>query len=68
MNLMHRINRSDVDILREIGFYMAEKKEYTVATQVFRSINDIRSLLKMHVNVGQWDDVTDIFILYFNSN
>lgn len=60
---MHRMDRSDVDALRTIGAYLVRKEEYTLASQLFISINDIRALINMHVTAAHWNDVS-LFYLY----
>uniref|UniRef100_A0AAF5PHL4 Intraflagellar transport protein 122 homolog n=3 Tax=Wuchereria bancrofti TaxID=6293 RepID=A0AAF5PHL4_WUCBA len=56
INLAHRIDRSNVDVLRMIGNYLAKKKEYTLASQLFQSINDIHALINMYVGAELWND------------
>ncbi|VIO86941.1 Uncharacterized protein BM_BM3532 [Brugia malayi] len=56
INLAHRIDRSNVDVLRIIGNYLAKKEEYTLASQLFQSINDIHALINMYVDAELWND------------
>ncbi|VDO45663.1 unnamed protein product [Onchocerca flexuosa] len=56
INLAHRIDRSNVDVLRTIGNYLAKKGEYTLASHLFQSINDIRALINMYVDAALWND------------
>lgn len=49
-------------MLRKIGNYLAKKGKYTLASQLFQSINDIRSIINMYVDAALWDDVS-IYLL-----
>lgn len=65
INLAHRIDRSNVDVLRTIGNYLAKKEEYTLASHLFQSINDIRALINMHVDAALWNDV-NFYLRFIN--
>ncbi|VDD89863.1 unnamed protein product [Enterobius vermicularis] len=56
LSLMRRLDRSETDLLRTIGTYLVKKKEYMVAAQLFLSMNDIQSLVAMHVEAKHWND------------
>ncbi|VDM24258.1 unnamed protein product [Toxocara canis] len=64
VNLMYRMDRSDVESLRTIGAYLVRKGEYTLASQLFLSINDMRALINMHVNASHWTDAFAIASRY----
>ncbi|KAL3982366.1 WD domain G-beta repeat family protein [Acanthocheilonema viteae] len=58
IKLAHRIDRNNVDVLRTIGNYLAKKEEYTLASHLFQSINDIHALLNMYVDAALWNDIS----------
>lgn len=60
---MRRLDRSETDLLRTIGTYLVKKKEYMVAAQLFLSMNDIQSLVAMHVEAKHWNDVSFLLFL-----
>lgn len=60
---MRRLDRSETDLLRTIGKYLVKKKEYMVAAQLFLSMNDIQSLVAMHVEAKHWNDVSFLLFL-----
>ncbi|EJD73786.1 hypothetical protein LOAG_18816 [Loa loa] len=68
INLAHRIDRSNVDVLRTIGNYLAKKEEYTLASQLFQSINDIHALVNMYVGAAIWNDAFLIAAKYQKYN
>ncbi len=55
--MMRRLDRGEVDLLRRIGAYLVSKQEYTLASQLFLSLNDIKALINMHIAAQQWNDV-----------
>uniref|UniRef100_A0A8R1TUJ1 Intraflagellar transport protein 122 homolog n=1 Tax=Onchocerca volvulus TaxID=6282 RepID=A0A8R1TUJ1_ONCVO len=68
INLAHRIDRSNVDVLRTIGNHLAKKGEYTLASHLFQSINDIRALINMYVDAALWNDAFLIAAKYQKYN
>ncbi|CEF71315.1 Intraflagellar transport protein 122 homolog [Strongyloides ratti] len=54
---LRKINKGNTELLRTIGYYLIKKEEFNVASTIFTSINDVRSLLNMHIAARQWDDV-----------
>lgn len=54
---MRHIDTTETELLKTIGDYLVRRKEYGIAAQLFLSINDIESLIDMHVKAKQWDDV-----------
>ncbi|TMS38549.1 hypothetical protein L596_005248 [Steinernema carpocapsae] len=64
LQLMRRMEKSDIDNMRKIGEYLVRKGEYQIASQLYISINDIRSLIKMHIAANQWDDAFAICARY----
>ncbi|KAK0399989.1 hypothetical protein QR680_003303 [Steinernema hermaphroditum] len=64
LQLMRKMEKSDVDGMRKIGEYLVKKGEYQIAAQLYISINDIKSLIKMHISAGQWDDAFAICARY----
>ncbi|CAK5039443.1 unnamed protein product [Meloidogyne enterolobii] len=55
-NAARKLDKSDANLLREIGQFMAKNGEYIQATSIFQRINDLRSIIQMHVNAENWDD------------
>uniref|UniRef100_A0A0N4ZE90 Intraflagellar transport protein 122 homolog n=1 Tax=Parastrongyloides trichosuri TaxID=131310 RepID=A0A0N4ZE90_PARTI len=53
---LRKVDKSDTELLRTIGYYLIKKQEFVVASNIFQSINDVRSLLNMHIAARQWDD------------
>lgn len=56
-NAARKLDRSDANLLREIGQFMARKGEFTQAATIFQRINDIRAIVQMHVQSEHWEDV-----------
>ncbi|CAK5048570.1 unnamed protein product [Meloidogyne enterolobii] len=47
-NAARKLDKSDANLLREIGQFMAKNGEYIQATSIFQRINDLRSIIQMH--------------------
>lgn len=58
LQVANRLDRSDANLIRVIGNYLASKGEFTVAATLFSQIGDIKSIAQMHVNAEHWDDVS----------
>ncbi|CAD5225649.1 unnamed protein product [Bursaphelenchus xylophilus] len=58
LQMATRLDRSDANVIREIGNYLADKGEYTIAAGLFGQIGDIRSIAMMHVKAENWEDVS----------
>ncbi|KAI6240597.1 hypothetical protein M3Y99_00428900 [Aphelenchoides fujianensis] len=56
LQLATRLDRSDSNLIREIGAYLANKGEFTVAANLYTQIGDIRSIALMHANAEHWED------------
>ncbi|KAI1724928.1 intraflagellar transport protein like protein [Ditylenchus destructor] len=56
INAARKLDRSEANLLREIGNYLAKKGEFTAATTIFNRINDVKSIINMHMNAGHWED------------
>ncbi|KAI6231946.1 hypothetical protein M3Y95_00435200 [Aphelenchoides besseyi] len=56
LQLANRLDRSDSNLIREIGAYLAEKGEFTVAANLYTQIGDVRSIAMMHANAEHWED------------
>jgi hypothetical protein len=56
-NAARKLDRSDANLLREVGQFMARKGEYTQAASIFQRINDTRAIVQMHVQSEHWEDV-----------
>lgn len=52
-----KVDRSDTTLLREIGQFLAKNNHFNIATTIFMRINDIKSILHMHMNAENWEDV-----------
>jgi predicted DNA-binding protein len=59
LQLANRLDRSDANLIREIGKYLESKEEYTVAAGLYTQIGDIRSIALMHAIAEHWDDVSE---------
>ncbi|VDM96734.1 unnamed protein product, partial [Thelazia callipaeda] len=60
INLSHHIDGSNVDLLHTIANYLGRKNEYTLASQLYQSINDIRSSINMYVEAKLWNKAFSI--------
>jgi intraflagellar transport protein 122 len=56
LQLANRLDRSDANLIREIGKYLETKEEFTVAATLYNQIGDIRSIALMHTNAEHWED------------
>ncbi|KAH7729605.1 WD-repeat protein 10 [Aphelenchoides avenae] len=56
LNAARKLDRSEANLLREIGNYLARKGEYAAAANYFHQINDTKSIVLMHVNAEHWED------------
>ncbi|KAF7635241.1 hypothetical protein Mgra_00005356 [Meloidogyne graminicola] len=64
VNAARKLDRSDANLLREIGQFMAKNGEYIQATSIFQKINDIKSIIQMHINAENWDDALSLINRY----
>lgn len=55
---MRKLDRSDIEPLRMMAKYFAERGEYTLAAEVYNLLNDTRSLVLMYVGAHAWEDVS----------
>uniref|UniRef100_A0A914HDV0 Intraflagellar transport protein 122 homolog n=1 Tax=Globodera rostochiensis TaxID=31243 RepID=A0A914HDV0_GLORO len=55
-NAARKLDRSDTNLLREIGQFMAQKGEYTMAASIFQRISDTHAIVQMHVDSEHWED------------
>ncbi|KJH46100.1 hypothetical protein DICVIV_07832 [Dictyocaulus viviparus] len=53
---MRKLDRSDVDSQRRLADYFVRKSEFNLAAKIYGNINDIKSVVKMHVAAGHWND------------
>lgn len=58
LQLVNRLDRSDANLIREIGRYLEKKEEFTIASNLYTQIGDIRSIALMHANAEHWEDVS----------
>ncbi|WKY05247.1 hypothetical protein Q1695_005901 [Nippostrongylus brasiliensis] len=56
INVMRKLERSDVDSLRRLAAYFIRKSEFGLAGRIYGSINDIKAMAQMHVAAGHWTD------------
>ncbi|VDN19585.1 unnamed protein product [Cylicostephanus goldi] len=56
INVMRKLERSDVDSLRRLASYFIRKSEYNLAARIYGNINDIKAMAQMHVAAGHWTD------------
>ena len=66
-NAARKLDRSDANLLREIGQFMARKGEFTQAATIFQRINDIRAIVQMHVQSEHWEDVCAVFFSFYST-
>ncbi|CAD5218534.1 unnamed protein product [Bursaphelenchus okinawaensis] len=75
LQMATRLDRSDANVIREIGNYLAAKGEFTIAAGLFGQIGDIISIAMMHVKAENWEDAfavverhpalaTDVYLPY----
>uniref|UniRef100_A0A915D5G1 Intraflagellar transport protein 122 homolog n=1 Tax=Ditylenchus dipsaci TaxID=166011 RepID=A0A915D5G1_9BILA len=56
INAARKLDRSEANLLREIGTFLAKKGEFTAASTIFTRINDVKSIIGMHMSAGHWED------------
>ncbi|KHJ88934.1 hypothetical protein OESDEN_11261 [Oesophagostomum dentatum] len=56
INVMRKLERSDVDSLRRLASYFIRKSEFNLAARIYGNINDIKAMAQMHVAAGHWTD------------
>uniref|UniRef100_A0A0K0FQR3 Intraflagellar transport protein 122 homolog n=1 Tax=Strongyloides venezuelensis TaxID=75913 RepID=A0A0K0FQR3_STRVS len=56
LQTLRKVDKGNTELLKTIGYYLIKREEFSVATSIFTSINDVRSLLNMHIVARQWDD------------
>ncbi|ETN80766.1 hypothetical protein NECAME_08940 [Necator americanus] len=56
INVMRKLERSDVDSLRKLAGYFIRKSEFNLAAKIYGNINDIKAMAQMHVAAGHWTD------------
>ncbi|KAL3116899.1 hypothetical protein niasHT_001628 [Heterodera trifolii] len=56
VNAARKLDRSDANLLREIGQFLSRKSEFTMAASIFQRINDTRAIVQMHVDSEHWED------------
>ncbi|KAK6056805.1 WD domain, G-beta repeat protein [Cooperia oncophora] len=56
INVMRKLERSDVDSLRRLAAYFIRKSEFNLAARIYGNINDIKAVAQMHVAAGHWTD------------
>ncbi|KHJ76062.1 hypothetical protein OESDEN_24319, partial [Oesophagostomum dentatum] len=49
INVMRKLERSDVDSLRRLASYFIRKSEFNLAARIYGNINDIKAMAQMHV-------------------
>lgn len=45
--------------MKKLSAYFIRKHEFGLASRIFQSINDMKSIVDMHVNAGHWTDVSN---------
>lgn len=60
IQLARKLDRTDSATLRQIAEYFSDEKEYTLAAEIYNSINDMKALLHMYVGAQLWDEVKDV--------
>ncbi|KHJ78026.1 hypothetical protein OESDEN_22354, partial [Oesophagostomum dentatum] len=48
INVMRKLERSDVDSLRRLASYFIRKSEFNLAARIYGNINDIKAMAQMH--------------------
>lgn len=67
LQLANRLDRSDANLIREIGRYLEGKEEFAVAANLYTQIGDIRSIALMHARAEHWEDVELKLTTKYNS-
>uniref|UniRef100_A0A1I7UIF5 Intraflagellar transport protein 122 homolog n=2 Tax=Caenorhabditis tropicalis TaxID=1561998 RepID=A0A1I7UIF5_9PELO len=56
IEISHKIDKSDLETMKKLSTYFIRKHEFGLASRIFQSINDMKSIVDMHVNAGHWTD------------
>ncbi|CAI5448171.1 unnamed protein product [Caenorhabditis angaria] len=56
IDISRKIDRGDLETIKKLAGYFVRKHEYGLASKIFGSINDTKSIVEMHVNAGHWQD------------
>lgn len=55
LNAARKLDRSEANLLREIGNYLARKGEYAAAANYFHQINDTKSIVYVHNSIQPYN-------------
>ncbi|PIC32819.1 hypothetical protein B9Z55_013017 [Caenorhabditis nigoni] len=56
IEISHKIDKSDLETMKKLSSYFIRKHEFGLASRIFQTINDMKSIVDMHVNAGHWTD------------
>ncbi|KAF1756874.1 hypothetical protein GCK72_013328 [Caenorhabditis remanei] len=56
IEISHKIDKGDLETMKKLSSYFIRKHEFGLASRIFQSINDMKSIVDMHVNAGHWTD------------
>ncbi|CAB3406016.1 unnamed protein product [Caenorhabditis bovis] len=56
IDISRKLDRTDIDTVRKLATYFVRKHEYGLASKIYSSVNDTKSIVEMHVNAGHWTD------------
>ena len=56
VNAAGKIDRSEAELLREIGQFLSNRGEYAAASAIFTKINDTKSIVNMFIHAGKWEE------------
>jgi intraflagellar transport protein 122 len=58
--MSRKLDRQDAGTLRHIAKHFTERKEYSLAADIYTRIDDQRALVHMYVNAQLWQEVSRV--------
>ncbi|EGT35625.1 hypothetical protein CAEBREN_28014 [Caenorhabditis brenneri] len=56
IEISHKIDKGDLETMKKLSTYFIRKHEFGLASRIFQSMNDMKSIVDMHVEAGHWTD------------